>query len=366
MKKYTYNEITYSQYILLIVGTQIGVGFLSLPSTLAKKAGTDGWMGIIIGWFFSIVASIILVKTAEKYPNDTLYDILIRLFGKVLGKAAILIYLVYCVCFSWLILTNTMLYIKGWFLPNTPDYVIVILFSIPTFLVVRNGLRVIGRYAEFIFYITIWLPVLFFIPLKDGSFLHLLPLFKVGWKHIATTVLPTFYSFLGFELTFFFYPFLEKKQYAVRGIVIANTYVMLFYLFVTISCFVFFSPDGISDYKQPVLNLVKVIEFQFLERIDMIILNILLLISSRAWILYMYCAVYCSSQLMNKQDHSSHVPILLGLFIAAIFLIHPSWIQFRTWQEWMSNTGIGLAYIFPVFLWVYTWVYEKYKRRRAL
>uniref|UniRef100_UPI000B244E94 GerAB/ArcD/ProY family transporter n=1 Tax=Neobacillus fumarioli TaxID=105229 RepID=UPI000B244E94 len=217
-----------------------------------------------------------------------------------------------------------------------------------------------------VFYITMWILFLFFIPLKDGSLLHLLPLFKVGWEQIAASALPTIYSFLGFELAFIFYPFLQKKQYAVRGIVIANTYVMLFYLFVTLSCFVFFSPDDISNFNQPVLSLVKVINFQFLERIDMIVLNILLLIFSRAWILYMYCAVYCSSQLMNKQDYSSHVPVLLALFIATIFFIHPTWLQLKTWQEWMSNAGIGLAYIFPTFLWVYTWVYEKYKRGTAI
>jgi spore germination protein (amino acid permease) len=364
MKKYTYNEITFFQYIFLIIGTEIGAGFLSLPSVLAQKAGSDGWMGIIIGWSLSIVASIFLVKTAEKYPNETLYDILIRLFGKILGKAFILIYLIYTVCFSWLIMVNTMLYIKGWFLSNTPDYLIVLLFSIPTLLIVRNGLRIVGRYAELVFYITMWLPVLFFLPLKDGSLLHLLPLFKTNWKSIAASGLPTIYSFLGFELTFFFYPFLQKKQYAVRGIVIANTFVMLFYILVTICCFVFFSPDDIADFNQPVLNLLKVLEFQFLERIDLIILNILLLISSRAWILYMFCTVLCTSQLMNKQDHSGHVPVLLGLFIGVTFFIQPTWFQFKAWQKWISNAGIGIAYIFPILLWIYTSVYEKYIRRK--
>lgn len=364
MKKYTYNEITLLQYIFLIVGTQIGVGFLSLPRVLAEKAGTDGWMGLIIGWILSVVASIFIVKTAEKYPNDTLYDLLIRFFGKILGKVAIIIILVYTLWFSWIIFINTMLYIKGWFLPKTPDYLIMLLFSIPVLFIVRNGLRVIGRYNELIFYMTIWLPVVFLFPLKDGSFLHLLPLFKVGWKEISATVPPVIYSFLGFELVFFFYPFLQKKQYAVHGIIIAHTISMFFYLFITISCFVFFSPDGIMDFNQPVLYLLKVIEFRFLERLDMVILNILILVSSRAWILYMYCTVYSSSQLMNKQDHSSHVPVLLGLFIVATFFIQPAWLQVTAWQKWISNAGIVVAYILPVFLWVYSWIYERYSRRR--
>ncbi|MGE7904021.1 GerAB/ArcD/ProY family transporter [Peribacillus sp. NPDC094092] len=364
MKKYTHNEITLLQYIFLIVGTQMGVGFLSLPKVVAEKAGTDGWMGLIIGWILSVAASIIMVKTAEKYPNDTLYDLLIRFFGKILGKVAIFIILGYTLCFSLMIFINTFLYIKAWFLPNTPDYLIVLLFSIPVLFIVRSGLRVIGRYNELIFYMTMWLPVIFLLPLKDGSFLNLLPLFKVGWESISATVPPVIYSFLGFELVFFFYPFLKKKQYAIHGIIIANTLSMFFYLFVTISCFVFFSPDSITGFNQPVLSMLKVIEFRFIERLDVVILNILILFSSRAWILYMYCTVFSFSQLMNKQDHSLYVPVLLGLLVVGTFFVQPTWMQVTIWQKWASNAGIAVAYVFPVFLWIYSWGYEKFSRRR--
>ncbi len=364
MRKYTYNEITLLQFIFLITGTEIGVGFLSLPRVLAEKAGTDGWMGIIIGWLMSIAASFFLVKTAERYPNDTLYDMLIRLFGKVLGKLVILLIMGYTLWFSWITLINSMLYIKAWFLPYTPSYLIVLLFTIPILFIARNGLRVIGRYAELIFYITFWLPVVFLFPLKDGSLLHLLPLFKAGWMEIASSVLPVIYSFLGFELAFFFYPFLQKKQYALHGIIIANTLSMLFYLLATLACFVFFSPDGIVDFNQPVLNLLKVIEFKFLQRFDMIILNVLILVSSTTWIPYMYCTVYCSSQLMNKQDHSSHVPVMLGLFIVITFFVQPTWNEVLSWQKWGSNAGVGVAFVLPVFLWIYSWGFEKYSRRR--
>lgn len=366
MKKYTFNEITYYQFVFLIMGTQIGAGFLALPRVLAERAGTDGWMGVVIGWLLSVAASIFLVKTAEKYPNKTVTDILTHLFGRVPGKLATFIYMLYNIWFTWIILINAMLYIKGWFLPNTPDYLIMFLFSIPTFLIVRNGLRIIGRYSELVFYLTIWVPVLFLVPLKDGSFLHLFPLFKVEWSKMAASGLPAIYSFLGFELAFFFYPFLQKKEHAVRGIVIANTLTMLFYLVVTLACFIFISPDEITGYNQPVLNLLKVIEFRFFERVDMIILNILLLIASTTWIPYFYCGVYCSSQLMNKADHHSHVPIFLGLFIAGTLIIHPTWEEFETWQHWMANAGIVFAYLFPAFLWMYSWGYEKYKRRKAL
>ncbi|OOQ93208.1 GerAB/ArcD/ProY family transporter [Bacillus cereus] len=363
MKKYAYNEITLMQYIFLINGMQVGTGVLSLPRVLAEKAGTDGWIAILIGWLFSTVAGIFIVKTAERYPNDTLYEILIRLFGKIVGKVAVLIYMIYFVFYSCIILVNAMLYLKGWLLPKTPDYIILFLFSIPTFFVARNGIRIIGRYCELVFYMMLWVPLFFLIPLRDSSWLHFLPLLKEGWKPILTAVPTTIFTFLGFDIAFFLYPFLQKKQYALHGIVIANTLTMLFYLFATLVCFSFFSPDGITEFNQPVLNLLKTIEFRFIERFDMILLATYLIVVSTAWIPCIYCAVFCSSQLLGKQDHSPHVIVLLLLSIGLVFCIHPTWNQSEIWQQTVANAGLVLTYMSPVFLWIYSWIYEKYRRR---
>jgi len=365
MKKYAYNEITLLQYIFLINGMQVGTGVLSLPRVIAEKAGTDGWIALFIGGFLSMLAGILIVKIGEKYPNDTLYDLLIRFFGKILGKIAVVLYLIYFAFYSCVILVNGMLYFKGWLLPKTPDYIVMFLFAIPTFLVARNGIRIIGRYCELIFYMTFWIPFFFLIPLKDsGSFLNLLPVLKEGWKPIISAVPTTVYTFLGFDIAFFLYPFLIKKQYAVHGIIIANTLSLLFYLFTTLVCFAFFSPNGITEYNQPVLNLLKVIEFRFLERFDMILLAIYLLVVATAWIPCVYCAVFCSSQLLRKEDHTIHVIMLLLLIIGLIFFVHPTWNQAEIWQKIVSNAGVILTYITPVFLWMYSWIYKKYTWRK--
>jgi spore germination protein (amino acid permease) len=365
MKKYAYNEITLMQYIFLINGAQVGTGVLSLPRILAEKAGTDGWIALLIGWFFSVIASIFLVKTTERYPNDTLYEILIRLFGKIVGKAVVIVYMMYFAFYAWTILVNACLYIKGWFLPKTPDYIILLLFSIPTIFVARNGIRVIGRYSELAFYMVMWIPLFFLIPLRDGKWLHFLPLLKEGWKPVFSAVPSTVFSFLGFEVAFFLYPFLQKKQHAVLGITIANTLTMLLYLFLTLVCFAYFSPDGIIEYNQPVLNLLKLIEFRFLERFDMILLAVYLIVVSTAWIPCVYIATFCSSQLLGKQDHSLHVLVLLLLIIGNIFWLHPTWNESEDWQKMIVKGGFQLAYVAPAFLLIYSWIYEKYRRRET-
>ncbi|MGG1397543.1 endospore germination permease [Bacillus salipaludis] len=363
MKKYAYNEITLMQYIFLINGAQVGTGVLSLPRVLAEKGGTDGWIAILIGWIFSVAASILIVKTMERYPNYTLYEVLIRLFGKIIGKALAIVYMIYFAFYAWTILVNGSLYIKAWFLPKTPDYIVIILFSIPTFLVVRNGMRILGRYSELSFYMVMWIPLFFLIPLRDGNLLHFLPILKEGWKPVLSSVPSTVFSFLGFEISFFLYPFLQKKKHAVLGITIANTLTMLFYLFVTFACFAYFSPDGILEFNQPVLNLLKLIEFRFLERFDVILLAHYLIVVSTAWMPCVYLFAFCSSRLLGKQDNSPYVIVLLLIIIGSVFWLHPTWNESEKWQTIIVKGGMPLAYVTPPFLWVYSWIVEKYRRR---
>ena len=79
--KHKKNQITFFQYIFLIHGVQLGVGILTLPSELAEKAGTDGWISIIIGWFISTLAGLLIVQVMKKYPNGTIIDLLTHYFG---------------------------------------------------------------------------------------------------------------------------------------------------------------------------------------------------------------------------------------------------------------------------------------------
>ncbi|OUB06756.1 spore gernimation protein [Bacillus thuringiensis serovar yunnanensis] len=363
MKKDTYQTITTMQYILTINATQVGTGVLSLPRVLAEKAGTDGWISLLIGWFCSITASFFLVKTAKNYPNDTLHELLIRLFGKYIGKFILILYILYFAFYAWSVLINGMLYIKEWILPKTPDYIILFLFTIPTFIIVRNNIRIVGRYCELIFYMTLWIVLFFFIPLKEGNWLHFLPLLKEGWMPVFAAVPSTLFSFLGFEIAFILYPFLDKKHYAVSGIFIANTLTMLFYLFSTVVCFFCISPDSIIDFNQPVLNLLKVIEFRFLERFDIILLAIYIFVVSTAWIPFIYGTVFCSSQLLKKIDHVSLLISFLLILIGATWWFHPNWSQSQTFEIALSIAGLGLAYIFPFLLWLFTLLHKRYFRR---
>ena len=355
------------QYALLIHGMQVGTGILSLPRQLAEVAGTDGWISIILAWLLNLVFGIIIVVVMKQYPNDTLPDLLKRLFGRIIGKAILFLFFVHFAFFSWSILVNTTLYIKAWFLPRTWTAWVMLLFVVPAYVMARNQLHVIARYCEAMFYITLWMLPILLIPLKSGYFIYLLPIVKEGWEPIFQAIQTTTFSFLGFEIVFIVYPLLKRKDLAIHGVILGNTLTMLLYVFSTIICFVFFSPDEITEYNQPILNLLKIIEFRFLERFDIIFLALYLFIISTAWVPYIYGTAFIASSLVGTQKKHATFVILfcIAVTVLAAFL-EPSWLDSEKWKVWAGDSGIVIAYILPVLLLLYIKIVQIFTPRGAL
>lgn len=365
MKPPSSNGITLMQYIFLIHGAQLGTGVFSLPRLLAEKSGTDGWICLLIGWVVNGAAGWLMILTLRKYPDLDLPDLLKRLFGTWLGKLFLLPIIAYFACFGWLGLVNGMLFIKSWFLVRTPEYVVVFLFSLPCYMILIHGPRILGRYAEVVFYMTVWMPLLVLVPMADAHWIHLLPVMKEGWRPILDGVGSTFFSFAGFETLPFFYPYLQKKQYAVHGMLAANTMTMGVYLFVTIVCFMFFTPDGITTLNQPTLTLLKNIEFRFLERFDMIFLAIYLIVVSKSWLPYLYSALRSASGLFDKHPNRTVVFLYFALAVFCTYLTQPTWNQIEEWQKLIVYALKIFLFVLPVVLFVYVFVMERIRKWRA-
>ncbi|MED0738135.1 endospore germination permease [Aneurinibacillus thermoaerophilus] len=363
MSRLVKKEITLLQYILAIHGTQVGTSILTLPAEVAKTAGTDGWISIIIGSILATIVSLCIVHLMANHPGDTMLKLMTRYLGKGLGKAMMVIWMLYSLFAITVILFVTISIIQIWILPNTSSYLIVTLLMINTYMIIRRGVRLIGRYAEFVFFFTLGLPILLIIPLKDSHWVYLLPILKEGWMPILSAVKTTTVAFLGFELAFLFYPYLKNKKAAAKGVVIANVLTLLVYLHITLSCFVYFSPDEITQFLWPTLTLVKPIEFPFLERMEIIFVAFYIFLFSTSSIPYLFFVTDTFSQLCNKKDWQLPY-LLLPLFVVVFFFFKPSYKVLELWKEWWGWISYFTAYAFPVIFLFYVKGYTHWKRRK--
>jgi spore germination protein (amino acid permease) len=357
------NKITLMQYIFLIHGVQMGVGVLTLPRELAEKSGTDGWIATIICWFLATMTSLIIIQIMKEYPNGTILDLLTHYFGKWIGRLGTLIFALYFAVLANVVFVREALFIQAWILPNTKVYILILLLSIPSYLIVRKNISILGRYSEFVFFMTVWTVIIYLIPLKYAKWLHLLPIIKEGWLPILSSVKTAIFSFIGFEIAFFLYPFLQKKEKASMGIVIANTLSLLAYLMITIGAFAFYSPDEITIYNEPTINILKVLEFKFIERLEIVFFSFYLFVMSTTVLPFMFITVFCTSQLVGKEDHRSHLVWFLLIELAFVLLFPPTFDRNTLAQQVIEKVSLILAFVFPLCLWGYVWLHGLFRRR---
>lgn len=358
------NEITLMQYIFTINGIQVGGSILVLPAELAKITSTDGWISIMIAWAITTIISICVVQIMAKHPGDTLIEVLTRYVGKWLGRACMLIWIAYSLLAIVVLLYFTVLVIQVWILPETSSVWFVFLLLIPTYMILRSGVRAIVRYGVFMFFFTLGMPILLTIPIKDVHLVFLLPVLKDGWLPIFYGIKTTVLAFVGFELAFLLYPYLKNKQHAIKGIVLANTLTLIVYLHITLMCFLYFSPDEITKYLWPVLTLVKPIQLPFLERFEIIFLSFYIFIFSTSGIPYTWAATSGISQLFNKKNWQLPIYILLLLSFAFSFFYKPSYNGIAVLRNAWGWTAYFIAYTFPIVFLLYVTIYGYWKRRR--
>lgn len=359
------NQITLMQYIFLIHGVQMGVGVLTLPRELAEKAGTDGWIAIILSWLLSTLASLIIVQIMKKHPNGTLLDLLTHYFGKWVGKAGTILFGLYFALLAHVIFIREALFIQAWILPRTEVYVTILLLSIPSYLLAKKNINKLGRYAELVFFMTLWTVIIYLIPLKNAEWLNLLPVIKEGWTPIFKAVKTAIFSFIGFEIAFFLYPFLKKKEKASMGIVIANSLSLLAFLTITLGAFAFFSPDEITVYNEPTIAKLKVLEFRFIERLEIVFFSFYLFVMSTTVVPLMFLTVFCTTRLTGKKNHSRHLFWLLLIEGIYVIVFPPDLGQSRFLQQITEQFSLILAFAFPLFLWGLLWIRGLFKRGTA-
>ncbi|PGY07591.1 spore gernimation protein XA, partial [Bacillus cereus] len=219
-----FQNITLFEFIVFIHSLQLASGMLIMPSPLATTAGTDGWISIILGWITTSIIGVFIILMLQKNPNKNFSQILKTYFGKWLGTILFLLYAFYLFFAGFNTLLKATDIVKVWIFPSTPAYQITILLLLPFIILVLSGLRALISYSMLVFFFTTWMPLFLLFSLKSMyAPLHLLPIFKDGLYPIVKATKETITPYAGLEIAYYIYPFLQKKQQAIKGILIANT-----------------------------------------------------------------------------------------------------------------------------------------------
>lgn len=312
--KNSLKKISPTQLFFLLVQSQIGVGILSLPYTMAKAAKIDGWISIIIGGIAIQIFILIYFVIMSKFPNRKVREIVEILFGKVVRKIFEIGLMLYTITVSVLILGLFTRMLDRWVLPETPNWIISLLMVVCAYFLAKEEIRVLARFYVIVSMIIFIFLGLILYSLKDANIYYIMPIANTGWKEIFFGSRHALTAMFGFEFIMFLTAMSTgTEQLKFKFITASNIVVTTFYTLSTLACFLFFSPQDIILIPEPLLYLIKAFSFNIVERTDLLFLSLWIYSVYTSFTAYVFWGIDCYKDVFNSDKSSRNTFILLAI-----------------------------------------------------
>lgn len=355
------NQITSFQLIFVLSGAQIGVGFITLYRDIFEAgAGPDAWISVLIAGLIAQVAIFLIVHLASRFPDETIATYSKKLLGPIGWLLSFGIF-IYFLIVSAMVCRHYAAIIKVWELPKTPLFILILMMLAPASYVLFYEIRIIARFSLVIYFSTWWLIATIFFPLAKGDILNILPIGQSGLFGIASGALGAIFAVAGIELLLLLYPFVDKKKDVLMATAIGNTLTLSFYFLMVFASAFFFSPADVTNQMWPSLQLLKLVEFSFIQRFDTFALSFWMLQIILTATINLWAASFTIYKLFNINDFKTSSVIVV--ILAFIFAVLPrDQIQVDMTIKLLGKVCLILGYFIPITLLAIYYV-QKWRKK---
>ena len=191
-------KISARQFAIIVILFSVGTTILVIPGIMAQEVKQDAWIAAVFGIGIGLLLVALYIAVGRMFPTMTLVEINETIFGKWLGKAVSLSF----VLFSLYSTSELLLYVGNFLttqiMPDTPIEAIIILFACILIMGIRLGLETLARSAELLFPIFVFLFIILVVsillPPVQYKFENIQPVFEAGIKPMIHAV----FLFTGF------------------------------------------------------------------------------------------------------------------------------------------------------------------------
>ncbi|MFD9627284.1 GerAB/ArcD/ProY family transporter [Peribacillus muralis] len=289
---------------------------------VGKEAGRSSWIVPLLGTVLGCVLYGVYTALFRYYPALPLTGYVSKILGKYIGSIVAALYILYFMYitarvtldFSGLLVTTVY--------KNSSVFLVSLLMLISIAYVTSQGLQAIGRFSILCFIITA-LTIVGIVALEIVEKLpepvNLLPILDQGWQPIIQELLPKavtvpFGEMIAFTMIF---PVLKNAKKARKTGIFA---LIVSGLYLSFSLALHTSILGEDVMKRaifPVLSAVTLIDIgHFLTRLEVFVINILVILGFFKILLFFYCAVIGLADLIQtKNKNRLIIPCALVVFI---------------------------------------------------
>ncbi|MFD0048195.1 GerAB/ArcD/ProY family transporter [Actinomycetes bacterium NPDC127524] len=334
----------------LIHSMQIGVSILGFQRYIAKDAGHDGWISILISGLSINVIIWISYKILNKGKSD-ITVIHKQLFGRVIGNILSLAFIVYLLAMTVTIARTYVEVIQIWIFPQLSTwYMIMILLSL-VYVFVIKGFRVV---TGIIFLSVLYgIPLIFmnWFPLQEGQITRILPIMDHSIGEILLGAKTMTLNFLGFETLFLFYPFIKKPEKSQKWAHMGVLFSIFLYFITAVVSFLYYSQSQLKDTIWATLTLWKIVNLPFIERFEYTGIAIWLFVIVPNMCLLMWSASWGLKQVIHLKQKKGLILLLIITFISCVWFSNR--VEIDLLNSYMGKAGFILIYFYIPFLYAF-------------
>ncbi|MBS4208485.1 GerAB/ArcD/ProY family transporter [Bacillus sp. FJAT-50079] len=350
-----------SPYLVFFVihAMQIGIGILGFQRDIAKTAGYDSWLSVIIGTICALISLFIMFKVLE-LGKDDLADTHYFVYGKIFGRLFNMITSLYFIGVAIAIIRTYIEILQVWLFEDLSVFWFSFSFLLLAIYIINGGFRTIVGIAFFSVILPFYLYFIFLFAVPYSDYSDFLPLLHHSFSKIIKASFQLSLSFIGYEALLIFSPFIEDRQKAKKWAYLGILMTGFIYLYITFISFGFYSEPQLSHIIWATPSLWKIVKFSFLWRFEYIGISTWFLV-----ILPNICiTLWCASRLMKKTIKITQRKALF--LISFIVLIASSFFETRqqiiTFLNLMGNIGIIFNFIYVPLLLLFIFIARKVKK----
>ncbi|MEH7514217.1 GerAB/ArcD/ProY family transporter [Gottfriedia acidiceleris] len=274
-----YRRQQVSPYLLffIITSSQIGVGVLGFQRFIAKNAGYDAWISVIIAGFVVNIVVWLMFKLLDA-ANGDIIDAHRQFFGNIIGSAFSLVIVAYYIIAGISVLRLYIEIVQVWMFPTMPTWMLSTAILLLCYYIISGGFRIVAGIAFLSGIFTALLyALLFHLPVRYIHVDNLLPVFSHSFKDILLSAKQSIYTMAGFEILLMVYPFIrngnKSQKFAQYGVAFSS----LIFTLSAVSTFFLLSEKQLAHVIWARIYIAKLIHFPFLERFEYILISTFLI-----------------------------------------------------------------------------------------
>lgn len=287
-----------------------------------SPAGRDAWAAVIAGCLVGMVVILVYTQLGARFPGKTFVEISHCVFGRIIGKAASLLFIWYLVHLASLVLSNFGDFFTSTVYRLTPEPVIAGALILVAAYAVSHGVEVLARCSIPIFFIILVIIVLdTTLLLNRFNFYNLLPALEVkpvvfAWTSLGAAAFP-FAETAAFMMIF---PAVSDGNHIRRAMLRADAAMGLIFTTIAIRNSAVLGP-GTTLYTYPSIQVLRLVSIGgVITRAEVLVSTVLIATGFLKFAVLFYGAAIGLAQTLCLSDYRVVIrPLGAVLLVMSLF-----------------------------------------------